>query len=90
MSAKCRVRPSRTASVRLGKSGVTISIPYVSSLVAGLTCVGLHLCKQVSHVHPDCLVSSRLQFFTQDAHARSTPSLGSILPSVYEGGFSSH
>ena len=39
MSAKCRVRPSRTASVRLGNSDVTVSIPSASSLVAGLTCV---------------------------------------------------
>ena len=46
MSAKCRVRPSRTASVRFGSSDVTISIPSASSLVAGLTCVRLHLCKQ--------------------------------------------
>ena len=38
MSAKCRVRPSRTASVRSGSSDVTVSIPSASSLVAGLTC----------------------------------------------------
>ena len=90
MSAKCRVRPSRTVSVRLGNSDVTVSIPSASSLVAGLACVRLHLCKAVSHVHPDCLVSSRLRLFTQDTHTMSTPSLGSILPSVYEDGFSSH
>ena len=46
MSAMCRVRPSRTASVRFGSSDVTVSIPSASSLVAGLTCVRLHLCKQ--------------------------------------------
>ena len=46
MSAKCRVRPSRTASVKFGSSEVTISIPSASSLVAGLTWVRLHLCKQ--------------------------------------------
>ena len=46
MSAKCRVRPSRTASVSLGNSDVALSIPSASSLVAGLTCVRLHLCKQ--------------------------------------------
>ena len=86
MSAKCRVRPSRTASVRFGSSDVTVSIPSAS---------GPHLCamalmQTVPHVHPYCLVSSRLRFFTQDAHARSTPSLGSILSSVYEDRFSSH
>ena len=46
MSAKCHVRPSRTASVRLGNNEVTVSIPSASSLVAGLTCVRWHLCKQ--------------------------------------------
>ena len=46
MSAKCRVRPSRTASVRLGNSAVTVSIPSASSLVAGLTWVRLHFCRQ--------------------------------------------
>ena len=37
MSAKCRMRPSRTASIRLGKSDATVSIPSASSLVAGST-----------------------------------------------------
>ena len=41
-------------------------------------------------MHPCCLVSSRHRFFTQDVHARSTPPLGSILPSVYEDRFHSH
>ena len=89
MSAKCRVRPSRTASVRFGSSDVTVSIPSASSLFAGHLCA-IALTQAVSHVHPDCLVSSKLRFFTQDAHARSTPSLGSILPYVYEDGFSCH
>ena len=71
MSAKCRARPSRTASVRFGSSDVMISIPSASSLITGLTWVRLHLCRK---------------FRT----CRSTPSLGSILPSVYENGFSSH
>ena len=90
MSAKCRVRPSRTASVRFGNSGVTVSIPSASSLVAGLNCVRFALMQAVPHVHPYCLVPSRLRFFSRDAQARSTPSLSSILPSVYEDGFSSH
>ena len=45
-SAKCRVRPSRTASVKFGSSYVTVSIPSASSFVAGLTWVRLHLWKQ--------------------------------------------
>ena len=44
----------------------------------------------VPHVYPHCPVPSRLRFFTQDAHTRSTPSLSSILPSVYEDRFYSH
>ena len=90
MSAKCRVRPSRTASVRFGSSDVTISIPPASSLVAGLTCVRLHFCKQFRMCTKTVSFRPGFGFFTQDAYARSTPSLGSILPSVYEDGFSSH
>ena len=46
MSLKCRVRPSLTAAVSPGNSDATVSIPSASTLVAGLTCVRLHLCKQ--------------------------------------------
>ena len=90
MSAKCRVRPSRTASVRFGNSDVTISISFRFCVGCGPHLCAIALVQAGSHGHPDGLVSSRLRFFTQDAHARSTPSLGSIHPSVYEDGFSSH
>ena len=63
---------------RFGNSDVTISIPSASLLVADLTCGAIALMQAVAHVHPYCLVSSSFRFFTQDAHARSTPSLGSF------------
>ena len=90
MSSKCRVRPSRTDLLSPGNSDATASIPSASSLVAGPTCVRLHLCKQLRMCTDT--VSFRPGFgwfFTQDAHSRSTPSLSSILSSVYENGFSS-
>ena len=89
MSAKCRVRPLRTASGRIGSSDVTISIPF-RFVGRGPHLDAIALMQAIPHVHPDCVVSSRLRFFTQNAHARSTPSLGSILSSLYEDGFSSH
>ena len=90
MSTKCRVRPSRTASVRFGSSDATVSIPSASLLVAASPVCGCTCASSFACVHPDCLVPSRLRFFTQDAHARSTPSLASILPSVFKDGFSSY
>ena len=77
VSAKCRVRPSRTASVRFGSTDVTVSIPSTSSLIAGLTCVRLHLRKQ----------------FRMCTHTVSfRPGFGSSLrtQTPYEDGFSSH
>ena len=57
MSAKCRVRPSRTASVRFGSSDVTVSIPSASSLSRPHLCT-IALVQAVPHVHPFCLVAS--------------------------------
>ena len=90
MSVKCRVRPSRTAFVRFGNSDVTVSILLRLFVGRRPHLCAIALVQAVLHVHLYCLVSSKLRFFTQDAHARSTPSLGSILPSVNEDGFSSH
>ena len=87
MSAKCRVRPSRTASVRFGRIDVTVSIPSASSLVAGLTWVRLQFCKQFrmcTHTvsfRPG--FGSSLRTHTPGPHHPWTPS-------VYEDGFSSH
>ena len=86
----CRMRPSRTASVKLGKSDVKGIDSFRFFVGRGPHLGAIALMKAVPHVHPCCLVSSRLRFFNQDAHARSTPPLGSILPSVYEDGFHSH
>ena len=80
----------RTQAGIVSSSEVTISIPSASSLVARPHLGAIALMQAVPHINPDSLVSSRFRFFTQDAHARSTPSLRSILPSVYEDGFSSH
>ena len=48
------------------------------------------LVQAIPHMHPDGFVPSRFWFSTQDAHARSAPSLGSVLPSVDEDGLSGH
>ena len=87
MSAKCRVRPSRTASVRLGSVDATVSIPSASLLVAGLICVRLHLCKQFR------MCTQTVSFRPGFGSSLRTHTPGphrSILPSVSEDGFSGH
>ena len=72
MSAKCRVRPSRTASVKCGSSDVTVSIPSASSLVAGLAYVRLHLCTHTVSFRPG--FGSSLRTHTPGPHHPWAPS----------------
>ena len=60
MSAKCRVRPSRTASVRFDHSDVTVSVPSTSSLVAGPHLCTIALMQAGPHPHLPCAPSFRL------------------------------
>ena len=88
MLAKCRVRPSRTASVRSSSSDVTVSIPSASSLVAGLTCERLHLCKQFRMCTQT--VSFRPGSVLRSGRTHQVHTILGLHPSVYEDGFSSH
>ena len=81
MSAKCRVRPARMASVSSGKRGEGLH-PFRFFVGRGPHLYAVALVQAVPHAHPYCLNSSSLRFYTQDAYARSTPSLSPILPCV--------
>ena len=88
--SRSKVRPTRTASVSPGDGGATVSTPSAIFVGRGPHLCAIALFQTVPHAHPHCLIPSRLRFFTQDACARPTPPLSSILPSVDEHGSSEH